>query len=216
MAQGAGVGISLLKKSTHAAEQHRADVVERREQWTEQTETLDPARLIFLDESGAKTNMTRGYGWGIGGQRVVDAVPHGHWQTTTMLAAIRIEGVIPEACLALEGPMTGVVFRQYVQQMLTPTLRPGDIVVMDNLASHKVKGVREAIEAAGAELWYLPPYSPDLNPIERMWSKVKALIKKTKARVQTTLYDAIGRALQAVESSELTHYYAAAGYATNE
>jgi len=160
--------------------------------------------------------MTRGYGWALSGERVVDAVPHGHWKTTTMLAAIRVDGVIPEACLALEGPMTGAVFRQYIEQMLAPTLRPGDIVVMDNLASHKVKGVREAIEAAGAELWYLPPYSPDLNPIERMWSKVKALIKKAKARAQPTLYDAIGQALKAVDSTELAHYYVAAGYDTHE
>jgi transposase len=172
--------------------------------------------LIFLDESGAKTNMTRHYGWGLGGRRVVEAVPHGHWQTTTMLAAIRIGGVIPEACLALDGPINGAVFEQYVREMLVPTLGPGDIVVMDNLASHKSKGVAEAIAAAGAHLWYLPPYSPDLNPIERMWSKVKALLRKTKARAQTTLYAAIGAALKAVSASELAHYYAAAGYAMNE
>ena len=172
--------------------------------------------MIFLDESGAKTNMTRHYGWGLGGRRVVEAVPHGHWQTTTMLAAIRIDGVIPEACLALDGPINGVVFEQYVREMLAPTLGPGDIVVMDNLASHKSQGVAEAIAAAGAHLWYLPPYSPDLNPIERMWSKVKALLRKTKARAQTTLYAAIGAALKAVSASELAHYYAAAGYAMSE
>ena len=172
--------------------------------------------MIFLDESGAKTNMTRRYGWGWGGGRVVDTVPHGHWQTTTMVAAIRVDGIIPEACLALEGPITGAVFQQYVRQMLVPTLRPGDIVVMDNLASHKSNDVAEAIEAAGAQLWYLPPYSPDLNPIERMWSKIKAWLNKTKARAQTTLYDAIGAALRTVSAMELAHYYTAAGYATNE
>ena len=112
--------------------------------------------------------------------------------------------------------MTGAVFRQYVEQMLAPPLQAGDIVVMDNLASHKVEGVREAIEAAGATLWYLPPYSPDFNPIERMWSKVKALINKAKARVQVTPHEAIGEALRAVRACELARYYAAAGYATRE
>ena len=188
----------------------------RRRQWAQETASLEASRLIFLDESGAKTNMTRSYGWGLGGRRVVDAVPHGPWQTTTMLAAIRVDGVIPDACLALEGPITGTVFEQYVREMLVPTLRPGDIVVMDNLASHKSKAVIAAIEAAGAQLWYLPPYSPDLNLIERMWSKIKALLNKTKARVQTSLYDAIGAALRTVTAMELAHYYAAAGYATNE
>ena len=160
--------------------------------------------------------MTRGYGWCRGGDRVADAVPHGHWQTTTMLAAIRVDGVIGEACLALEGAMTGAVFRQYVEQMLAPVLRPDDVVVMDNLASHKVQGVVAAIESAGACVWYLPPYSPDLNPIKRMWSKVKGLLKHAKARAQASLQTAIGETLRAVESTELRNYYAAAGYATNE
>ena len=190
--------------------------MQKRREWVEHTHGIDPSRLIFLDESGAKTNMTRLYGWGAGGDRVVDPVPHSHWHTTTMLAAIRVDGVIPEACLALEGAMTGAVFRQYVQQMLAPALNPDDIVVMDNLAAHKVTGVAEAIEAVGANVWYLPPYSPDLNPIERMWSKVKHLINKAKARAQQPLYDAIGCALHAVEPGELTAYYAAAGYATDE
>jgi transposase len=210
------IGISVQKKSVHAAEQDRPDVVERRRQWAQQTERIDPSRLVFLDESGAKTNMTRTYGWALGGQRVIEAVPHGHWHTTTMLAAIRVEGVIPEACLALEGAINGAVFEQYVREMLAPALQPGDIVVMDNLASHKGKGIAEAIEAAGAHLWYLPPYSPDLNPIERMWSKIKSLLKKTKARAQTSLYRAIGMALQTVSAAELAHYYAAAGYAISE
>lgn len=210
------LGYRFKKKSTHAAEQDRPDVVERRREWADQTQAIDPSRLVFLDESGAKTNMTRGYGWGLGGDRVVDTVPHGHWQTTTILAAIRVDGVIPEACLALEGAINGMVFEQYVEDMLAPTLRPGDIVVMDNLASHKGKAVAEAIEAMGAQLWYLPPYSPDLNPIERMWSQVKSLVKKAKARAQGALYEAIGAALQTVGPNELAHYYAAAGYATND
>lgn len=188
----------------------------RRQAWAKDTKKTDPRRLIFLDESGAKTNMTRGYGWGSGGDRVVDATPHGHWCTTTMLAAIRADGVIRQACLALQGSMTGAVFRHYIEAMLAPTLRQGDIVVMDNLPSHKVAGVREAIESAGATLWYLPPYSPDLNPIERMWSKVKALIRKAKPRKTKALVTAIGQALQAVKERELPNYYKAAGYDTRE
>lgn len=181
--------------------------------WSQESGDIDSRRLVFLDESGAKTHMTRLYGWGVGGERVIEATPHGHWATTTMLAAIRVDGVIPQACLAFPGATNGEVFRTYVQQMLAPALSPGDIVVMDNLASHKVKGVREAIEAVGATLWYLPPYSPDLNPIERMWSKVKALVRKTKARDETSLYDAIGEALRCVTTSETTNYFTAAGYA---
>lgn len=157
--------------------------------------------------------MTRLYGWGLGGERVVDTTPGNHWHTTTMLSAIRIDGVIGEACAAFAGATNGEVFRFYVEQMLAPTLRPGDIVVMDNLSSHKVKGIREAIEAVGAELWYLPPYSPDLNPIEPMWSKVKALLRKAKARTEDALYDAIGDALRAVTPSDLRGFYADAGYA---
>lgn len=160
--------------------------------------------------------MTRTYGWGHGGNRVVEAAPHGHWQTTTMLVAIRVDQVIPQACLAFPGATDAQVFLTYIQQMLAPVLVPGNIVVMDNLASHKVKGVREAIEATGATLWYLPPYSPDLNPIERMWSKVKTLIRQAKARSQETLYQAIGQALHAVAPAELAHYFGAAGYAINE
>ena len=157
--------------------------------------------------------MTRGYGWGKNGDRVVDTTPGGHWHSTTMLAAIRCDGVIGEACLAFPGAIDGAMFLMYIEEMLAPTLREGDIVVMDNLPAHKVKGVREAIEAKGAELRYLPPYSPDLNPIEMMWSKVKHLIRKAKARKVRPLYRAIGQALRAVTAEELANYYADCGYA---
>ena len=133
-----------------------------------------------------------------------------------MLVAIRVDGAIAQACLVFPGATDGQVFLACIRQMLVPALKCGDIMVMDNLASHKVKGVRKAIEAAGAALWYLLPYSPDLNPIEHMWSKVKALIRKAKARSQETLYQAIGQALHAVEPSEMAHYFAASGYDTNE
>lgn len=160
--------------------------------------------------------MTRQYGWGLGGERVIDTTPGGHWNTTTMLAAIRCDGVIPGACASFRGATDGEVFLFYIQEMLAPTLRCGDIVVMDNLSSHKVNGVREAIEARGAEVWYLPPYSPDLNPIEMMWSKVKHLIRKAKARCEETLDQAIGHGLRAVTTQELTNYFADCGYAMSE
>ena len=191
-------------------------MIEARAAWADEVRTVDPHRLVFLDESGVKTNMTRLYGWGLGGERVVDAAPHNHWQTTTVLAAIRVDGVIGPACLALPGAIDGPAFLDYVARMLAPQLRPGDIVVMDNLGSHKVKGVREAIEARGATVWYLPAYSPDLNPIEPMWSKVKALLRKLKARCQTRLYDALGEALHAVTAGDLLGFYRDAGYATSE
>lgn len=173
---------------------------------------VDPRRLVFLDESGAKTNMTRLRGWAPRGERLYDAVPHGHWGTTTMLSAIRLEGVIESASLVYQGPTDAAVFLTYVRQRLAPSLRPGDIVIMDNLPSHKVKGVREAIEAVGAQLWYLPAYSPDLNPIEPMWSKVKAILRSIAARAFDPLVDAIGTGLRAVTESDLAGYYRACGY----
>jgi hypothetical protein len=135
---------------------------------------VDPSRLVFIDESGAKTNMTRLYGRAPRGQRVVEHAPVGHWCTTTMLCALRDDRI--EAPLVIQGAMDSMVFRGYVEQMLVPTLRPGDVVVMDNLSPHKTKGVQEAIEAVGATVRYLPPYSPDFNPIEPMWSKVQRRI----------------------------------------
>ena len=129
---------------------------------------MDPARFVFLDETGASTDMVRRYGWAPRGTRLVDAAPHGHWRTTTFVAGLRQSGLV--APFVLDGPMTGAAFRAYVERVLAPVLAPGDVVVMDNLGAHKVAGVREAGEARGAALIYLPPYSPDLNPIERVWT----------------------------------------------
>jgi len=137
---------------------------------------MDPARFVFIDETGTATNMARRYGRGPLGARLVAAVPHGHWRTTTLVAGLRQSGVI--APLVLDGPMTGTAFRAYVEQFLAPALTPGDVVVLDNLAAHKVAGVRQALAAAGASLLYLPPYSPDLNPIEQLFAKFKALLRK--------------------------------------
>lgn len=179
-------------------------------------ERVDARRLVFLDESGAQTNMTRLHGRSPIGQRLHASAPAGHWQTTTMLSAIDITGVIQPACLALPGPIDATSFCHYIEQMLAPALKPGQIVVMDNLAAHKVNGVREAIEAVGCEAWYLPPYSPDFNPIEKMWSKVKALVRRAEARSIEALYDAIGHALRRVGLDECRNYFRSCGYAMDD
>ena len=186
---------------------------ERRTEFLHQVGGLDAQRLIFLDESGAYTNMIRLYGRAPKGERCVDQAPAGHWNTTTMLTAIRAEGLIEPASLVLPGAMDGAVFRQYIQEHLAPQLRAGDIVVMDNLNAHHVSGVREAIEARSAQLWYLPPYSPDFNPIEKLWSKVKTLLRATAARSLEQLTEAVGAALRKVCLTECRHYFQSCGYA---
>ena len=202
--------MSSKKKSLHAAEQDRPDVKAQRVAWREKTAELDVRRLVFIDESGAKTNMTRLYGRSFNGQRVVDAAPHGHWCTTTMLSAIRVDG--SKAPMVIEGPTDADVFEAYVGQVLVQSLGPGDIVVLDNLAPHKQPGVIEAIEATGAEVWFLPPYSPDLNPIEKMWSKIKAFLRKAKARTWDALLAAIKAALQEVTASDARGWFQSCGY----
>ena len=172
---------------------------------------MDPASFVFLDETGASTNMVRRYGWGPKGERLVDAAPHGHWRTTTFVAGLRSTGII--APLVLDGPMTGNAFRAYVEQFLAPSLSPGDVIVMDNLAAHKVAGVHEAIAAAGASILYLPPYSPDLNPIEQFFAKLKALLRKAAARTRDALWDTVGRLLDAFTPAECCNYLQNAGYA---
>jgi transposase len=172
---------------------------------------MDPAAFVFLDETGASTNMARRYGWGPRSGRLVDAAPHGHWKTTTFLAGRRSTGVV--APLVFDGPMTGEAFRAYVEQFLAPVLSPGDVVVMDNLAAHKVAGVREAIAAVGASTLYLPPYSPDLNPIEQLFSKLKALLRKAAARTRDALWNTIGTLLDAFSPDECRNYLENSGYA---
>jgi len=171
---------------------------------------MDAERFVFLDETGATTAMTRLYGWGPRGERLVDAAPYGHWKTTTFVAGLRESGIV--APLVLDGPMTGEVFRAYVEQMLAPSLAPGDVVVMDNLPAHKVTGVREAIQAARASVLYLPPYSPDLNPIEQFFAKLKALLRKAAARTRDELWDTIGTLLDAFTPSEFRNYIVNSGY----
>ncbi len=156
---------------------------------------MDADRFVFLDETAANTAMTRLSGWCPKGERLVDAVSAGHWKTTTFVAGLRASGII--APFTLDGPMTGAVFRAYVEQVLAPALEPGDAVVMDNLSIHKVAGVKEAIQAVGASVLYLPSYSPDFNPIEQLFAKLKALLRKAAARTRDALWETIGTLLDA-------------------
>jgi transposase len=165
---------------------------------------------VFLDETWATTAMARRYGRARRGTRVVAAVPHGHWKTTTFLAALRHDRL--SAPCVFDGAINGARFLAYVEQALAPTLRPGDIVIMDNLGAHKVAGVRAAIEAAGAELLYLPPYSPDLNPIELAFAKLKALLRNAASRTVEALWHALGQLLDAFTPAECARYLAHAGY----
>jgi transposase len=171
---------------------------------------LNAERLVFIDETGAATNMARRYGRCPRGQRLLTSVPWGHWKTTTFIAALRVDQVT--APCVFDGPIDGDSFRAYVEQCLAPTLRRGDIVIMDNLASHQVAGIKEAIEAAGAELRYLPPYSPDLNPIEQLFAKLKALLRKAAARTLEALIAAIAHGLTTIRPNECENYLANQGY----
>jgi transposase len=200
----------VQKKSLHAAEQQRPDVAAARAAWRAAQPELDPERLIFIDETWATTNMTRRSGRAPRGQRLVAAVPHGHWKTSTFVAGLRTGGLT--APLVVDGAINGDIFRAYVEQVLAPTLKPGDIVILDNLSSHKVAGVREAIEAKGASIIYLPPYSPDLNPIEQAFAKLKALLRKAAARTIARLWNAIGDMLGKFTPQQCTNYLINAGY----
>ena len=182
----------------------------RRRAWFDQQPDLLPERLIFIDETGASTKMARRYGRAPRGERCRAPVPHGHWKTTTFVGALRLEGIT--APMVLDGAMHGAAFLAYVEQLLVPTLKPGDIVVMDNLPAHKPLAVREAIESAGAVLRFLPPYSPDFNPIEMAFSKLKAFLKKTAARTKEDLWKAIASAIDTFTPVECENYFAAAGY----
>jgi len=200
----------VQKKTGHASEQQRPDILAKRQDWFDGQLDLDPDRLIFIDETGASTKMARLRGWAVKGQRCRAAVPHGHWKTTTFTAGLRLNGLT--APMLLDGPMHGSAFRAYVEQVLVPELNPGDVVVMDNLPAHKVAGVRETIETAGARLLYLPPYSPDFNPIEMAFAKLKALLRKTAARTVDDLWDAVAQSLDAFTPDECANYFAASGY----
>jgi transposase len=185
-------------------------VARRRQAWFDGQPDLDPGRLIFVDESGASTKMARLRGRARRGERCRSAVPHGHWKTTTFVGALRLSGMT--APMVLDGPMNGEAFLAYVEQVLAPTLAPGETVIMDNLPAHKVAGVRTAIEAAGAALRLLPPYSPDLNPIELAFAKLKAWLRRRAARSVPALWNAIAAALPTFTPPECVNYFTACGY----
>lgn len=184
--------------------------MKRREAWFDSQLDLDPMRLVFIDETSATTKMARLYGRAPCGQRCRAAVPRGHWKTTTVTAGLRLTGIA--APMVLDGPMCGDAFRAYVGQVLVPELTPGDVVIMDNLPAHKVSGIREAIETAGARLLYLPPYSPDFNPIEMAFAKLKALLNAAAKRTIPDLWDAVGDAIDQFTPAECRNYFVAAGY----
>ena len=218
--QGAQVSVSALwrfchrhkitRKTAHAAEQDRPDVRKRREAWFEGQLDLDPARLVFIDETWASTNMARRYGRALRGWRLRLGVPHGRWKTTTFVAGLRTSGVV--APFVLDGPINRRAFETYVEQVLVPELRSGDVVILDNLSSHKGARVRALIEAVGASLLYLPPYSPDFNPIENAFAKLKALLRKAAERTVEGLWTAIGCLIETFTPAECANYFAAAGY----
>ena len=174
---------------------------------------MNPDKVVFIDETWAKTNMTRRYGRATVGTRLVEKNPLGRWETTTFLGALRVEGFV--APLTIDGAINGPLFRAWIEQHLAPTLQPGDLVVMDNLSSHKVAGGREAIEAVGAELRYLPPYSPDLNPIELAFSKLKKLLRDGAERTVDKLWDLCGRVLDEFTEDECRNYFKHCGYRSN-
>jgi transposase len=204
-------GPDAKKKHLRAAEQDREDVEEARRGWAELQKTLDPSRLVFLDETWATTALSPLRGWAPKGERLVCTVPHGHWHTTTFLCGLRTTGLV--APLVLDGAMNGPAFLAYTEQFLVPTLRPGDIVVLDNLSSHKVGGVREAIERASAAVLHLPPYSPDLNPIELAFSKLKRLLREAAERTLDALWQTIGRLLERFSPAECANYIRHCGFA---
>ena len=195
-----------------ASEQDRPDVARRRSQWKKYQGRVDPRRLVFIDETWAKTNMIRTRGWWRKGQPLIAKVPYGHWQTLTFLAALRHDRIT--APCVFDGPINGERFLAYVKQFLVPTLKAGDVVIMDNLSSHKNPAVRRAIRAAGARLFFLPPYSPDLNPIEQVFAKLKIRLRKAEERTVEATWRRIGQILDHFPAHECANYFRNSGYAS--
>ena len=195
----------------HASEQERPDVAAARAAWIAAQPELDPARLVFIDETGTSTNMGRLRGRARRGRRVIGRVPWGHWKILTFVAGLRRDAIT--APFVIDRAMTRAIFLEYLRQCLVPTLAPGDIVVMDNLPAHKGDAVRQIIEGAGAELRYLPPYSPDLNPIEQAIAKLKAHLRKAQERSIDALWQRIGNLLDLFKPAECANFFANSGYA---
>ncbi|WP_321381494.1 IS630 family transposase [Rhizobium sp.] len=206
-------GKTFKKNTGGASEQDRPKVARFRARWKTHQHRLDPDRLVFIDETWVKTNMTRTCGWSQRGEPLIAKVPHGHWKTLTFLAGLRRDSIV--APCVLDGPINSIAFTAWVQQSLVPTLKPRDIVILDNLGSHKGKPVRDAIRDVGAHLFFLPPYSPDLNPIEMMFAKLKLLVRKAEERTVETTWRRIGQLLTAFTPQECSNYLSHAGYGSN-
>src|SRR5471030_3077747 len=202
---------SRSKKTLHAAEQDRPDVAAARAALKAEQSSLRARRLVFIDETSVTTKMVRHFGRSPRGERLVASVPHGHWKTLTLIAALRFRGMT--APYVIDGAMDGPTFIAYIEQVLAPTLKRGDTVFMDNLRTHKIDGVRQAIEAVGASVRYLPAYSPDLNPIELAFSKLKTAVRKGAVRTVTTLMKLIGKLIKTFAPEQCANYFRHAGYA---
>lgn len=198
------------KKTLRASEQDRPDIATKRRRWRNWQTWLRPERLVFIDETGIKTNMTRLRGRSLRGERLHAATPWGHWETTTFVAALRNTGLTAE--MLLDGAMNKAAFETYVERILVPSLKPGDVVIMDNLSSHKSLEVRKAIRAAKAFLLYLPQYSPDLNPIEQAFAKLKSLLRKAAERSLEDLWQKIAGLLDCFQPEECMNYFRNSGY----
>ncbi|WP_092573512.1 IS630 family transposase [Rhizobium lusitanum] len=201
-----------FKKTLFALEQARADIARRRQRWRSWQTGLDPRRLVFIDETWIRTNMAPLRGWGPRGKRLRGFAPHGRWRTLTFLGALRCDRLT--APCVFDGPINGQCFRAYVEQQLLPVIEPGDIVVMDNLGSHKSVAIRQMIRNAGARLWYLPPYSPDLNPIEQAFAKIKHWMRLAQKRTIDDTWRYIGHLVKTIEPNECNNYFVNAGYAS--
>ncbi|WP_237751651.1 IS630 family transposase [Sphingobium sp. DC-2] len=203
-------GLTRKKRQGHAIEQDRPDVLKQRQDWFEGQLDLEPERLVFVDETWTATNMTRSHGRCPKGERLRMGFPHGHRKTTTLVAGLRMTGMV--APMVLDGPINGDWFETYVAQVLVPELRPGDVVIMDNLSSHKRAAVQDRIKAAGATLRFLPPYSPDFNPIEKAFSRLKAMLRKASERTVSGLWSLIGKLVDIFQPHECANYFRSCGY----
>jgi transposase len=201
---------SPIKKTLHAAEQDRPDVAAARAALKAEQPALKPRRLVFIDETAVTTKMVRHYGRSPRGERLVAKVPHGHWKTMTFIAGLRVDGLT--APYVIDGAMDGPAFLAFVEDVLAPTLDKGDIVFMDNVSTHKIDGVADALKAVGAKVRYLPAYSPDLNPIEMLFAKLKAALRKGAARTVKALWKLIGKLVKQIAPEECANYFQHAGY----
>ncbi len=203
---------SALKKTVLPAEQDRPDIARKRQRWKTHQGRVAASRLVFIDETWVKTNMAPLRGWAPRGQRLDAKVPYGHWKTLTFIAALRHDRI--DAPCVIDGPINGELFTAYVEQILAPTLQPGDIVILDNLGSHKGKAARQAIRKRGAHLLFLPPYSPDLNPIEQLFAKLKHLMRKAEKRTHEDTWRMVGQIIDLVPQAECKNFIKNSGYAS--